>query len=75
MQWIWSVLIYNIKGCVQPISYVPLERYVLFKMNTSHQLFEMSLLLLLKNRVCKYNKAMHTPFVERIQNLPKAFWH
>ena len=37
-------LIYNIKGCLQPISYVLLKQYVLYKMNALHQLFEMSLL-------------------------------
>ena len=37
-------LIYNIIGCLQPISYVLLKRYVLYKMNALHQLFEMSLL-------------------------------
>ena len=58
---------------MQPISYVPLEHYVLYKMNASRQLFEMSLLLLLKNRVCKYNRAMHTPFVERIHSFCTEF--
>ena len=37
-------LIYNIKCCLQPISYVLLKQYVLYKMNALHQLFEMSLL-------------------------------
>ena len=67
----FRLALYNIKGC---ISYVPLERYVVYKMNALRQLFEMSLLLLLKNCVCTTKPSVHPSWKEytvSVQNSSK----